>query len=148
VVSLPILWQRLVSPEGKTCDRCDATYQAMQRAFSTLKETLRPLGIEPIVETRAIDEQAFKANPSESNRIWVAGRPMEEWLGARVGSSRCCSVCGDSECRTVEVAGATFEAIPEKLFLKAALIASAQLLDPTTEGPLPGGEHQCCEAQS
>jgi hypothetical protein len=73
---------------------------------------------------------------------------MEEWLGARVGSSRCCSVCGDSECRTVEVAGTTFEAIPERLFLKAALIASAQLLDPTTEGPLPGGRPQCCEAQS
>lgn len=70
---------------------------------------------------------------------------MEEWLGARVGSSRCCSVCGDSECRTVEVAGATFEAIPEKLFLKAALLASAQLLDSTTEGPSPEGEHQCCE---
>ena len=145
MVSLPIVWQRLVSPDGKTCDRCDATYQAMQQAFSALKETLRPLGIAPTLETRAIDEQAFKADPSESNRIWIAGRPMEEWLGARVGSSRCCSVCGDSECRTVEVAGTTFEAIPEKLFLKAALIASAQLLDPTMERPLPGGEHQCCE---
>jgi len=70
---------------------------------------------------------------------------MEEWLGARVGSSRCCSVCGDSECRTVEVAGTTFEAIPEKLFLKAALIASAQLVNPTTEGPSREGEHRCCE---
>ena len=38
-----------------------------------------------------------------------------------------------------------FEAIPEKLFLKAALIASAQLLNPTTEGSLREGEHQCCE---
>lgn len=145
MISLPIVWQRLVSPDGKTCDRCDATHQAMQRAFSTLKETLRPLGIEPIVETRTIDERSFKANPSESNRIWIAGRSMEEWLGAKVGSSRCCSVCGDSECRTLEVAGATFEAIPERLFLKAALIASARLLDPTTEGPSHMGERRCCE---
>lgn len=148
MITLPIVWQRLVSSDGRTCDRCDVTNQAIQRAFSTLKETLRPLGIKPTLETREIDERSFKANPSESNRIWIAGRPMEEWLGARVGSSRCCSVCGDSECRTVEVAGATFEAIPEKLFLKAALLASAQLLDSTMEGPLPGGEHQCCEAQS
>jgi hypothetical protein len=105
---------------------------------------LRPLGIEPTFETRAIGERSFKANPSESNRIWIAGRPMEEWLGAKVGSSRCCSVCGDSECRTVEVAGTTFEAIPEKLFLKAVLIASAQLLNPKPEGPSRQDEHQCC----
>lgn len=144
MISLPIIWQRLVSSDGKTCDRCDATHQAIQRAFNTLKETLRPLGIEPILETRVIEERSFKADPSESNRIWIAGRPMEKWLGAKVGSSRCCSVCGDAECRTVEVVGTTFEAIPEKLFLKAALIASAHVLDPTTEGPLREGE-RCCE---
>jgi len=144
VISLPIIWQRLVSAEGKTCDRCDATHQAIERAVGTLKETLRPLGIEPTLETRAIDERSFKTDPSESNRIWIAGRPLEEWLGARVGSSRCCSVCGESECRTVEVVGATFEAIPEKLLLKAALIASAHVLDPATEEPL-GESAGCCE---
>lgn len=133
--SLPIIWQRLVTSDGKTCDRCNATYQEMQRAVSRLKKALRPLGIEPTLEIREIDEKSFKANPSESNRIWIAGRPMEEWLGARVGSSRCCSVCGESECRTVEVGGTTFEAIPEKLFLKAALVASSQLLDLTPEAP-------------
>lgn len=134
--SLPIVWQRLVSSDGKTCDRCNATYQEIQRAVSKLKEALRPLGIEPSLEIREIGEKSFKATPSESNRIWIAGRPMEEWLGATVGSSRCCSVCGDSECRTVEVEGTRFEAIPEKLFLKAALIASSQLLDLTPEAPL------------
>lgn len=127
--SLPIIWQRLVSSDGKTCDRCNATHQEMQRAVTKLKEALRPLGIEPTLEIREIDEKSFKANPSESNRIWIAGRPMEEWLGASVGRSRCCSVCGTSECRTVEVGGTTFEAIPEKLFLRAALVASSQLLD-------------------
>jgi hypothetical protein len=106
---------------------------------------LHPLGIEPILEIRAIDERSFRVNPSESNRVWIAGKPMEEWLGASVGSSRCCSVCGESDCRTVEVAGTTFEAIPEKLFLKAALIASAQLLNPTAEGPSRQDEHQCCD---
>lgn len=134
--SLPIVWQRLVNLDGTTCDRCNATYQEIQRTVSKLKEALRPLGIEPSLEIREIGEISFKATPSESNRIWIAGRPMEEWLGATVGSSRCCSVCGDSECRTVEVGGTRFEAIPEKLFLKAALIASSQLLDLTPEAPL------------
>jgi len=125
---LPILWQRLVSAEGKTCDRCGATYQEMERAIAKLRQSLRPLDIEPRLEIREMDERSFKANPSESNRIWVAGRPMEDWLGARVGSSPCCSVCGTSECRTVEVEGTTFETIPEKLFLRASLVAASQLL--------------------
>ena len=112
-----------------TCDRCDATHQEMQQAVSKLREALRPLGIEPILETREIDEKSFKANPSESNRIWIAGKPMEEWLGARVGSSHCCSACGESECRTIEVGGVTFETIPEQLFLKAALVAASHVLN-------------------
>ena len=132
---LPIVWQRLVSPEGKTCDRCGATYLEIKRAVEQLKSSLRPLGIEPILEIKEIDETSFAANPSESNRIWIAGRPMEDWLGAGVGSSPCCSVCGTSECRTVTVEGTTFEAIPEKLLLKAALIASSQLLG---SGARPG----------
>lgn len=132
--SLPIVWQRLVSSEGKTCDRCGATYLEMQRAVEKLKQSLRPLDIEPTLEIREIGERAFKAKPSESNRIWIAGRAMEEWLGASVGSSPCCSVCGTSECRTVEVEGTTFETIPEKLFLKAALIAASQLIGAGSEG--------------
>ena len=130
---LPILWKRLVSPQGKTCDRCSATYQEMQRAIEKLNQSLRPLGIEPSLEITEIDEKSFKADPSESNRIWIAGRPMEEWLGASVGRSRCCSVCGTSDCRTVEVEGTTFETIPEKLFLKAALVAASQLLSVGSE---------------
>ncbi|MEN6487579.1 MAG: DUF2703 domain-containing protein [Syntrophaceae bacterium] len=125
---LPIIWQRLVNSEGDTCDRCNATYKEMQHAVEKLKQSLQPLGIEPTLEIKEIDEISFKTKPLESNRIWIAGIPMEEWLGASVGSSPCCSVCGTSECRTVEIEGNTFETIPEKLFLKAALIASSRLL--------------------
>jgi anti-sigma factor RsiW len=127
--------ERLVSPEGKTCDRCNTTHQEMQRAVIKLRKALRPLGIEPTLETRVRDAGSFKANPSESNRVWIAGKPMEEWLGANVGSSRCCSICGESECRTVEVGGTVFVAIPEKLFIKAALAAAATLFDTTNDEP-------------
>jgi hypothetical protein len=97
--SLPIRWQRLVGPEGTTCERCGGTYDQMIRAMESLRASLIPLGIEPVVESVAMDEATFKADPSQSNRIWIAGRPMEEWLEARVGSSPCCSVCGDAERR-------------------------------------------------
>lgn len=131
--SLPIVWQRLVTSDGRTCDRCDTTNQEMQRAVAKLAEVLRPLHIQPTLETRTIDEKSFRANPSESNRVWIAGRPMEEWLGGKVGASRCCSVCGESPCRTIEVEGTEFEAIPEYLFLKAALVAASHMLEPTSE---------------
>ncbi|MBS1156659.1 MAG: heavy metal sensor signal transduction histidine kinase [Proteobacteria bacterium] len=129
---LPIVWQRLVSASGTTCPRCNDTGQEIQQALDRLKVALEPLGIEPKLETREISEEAFKAHPAESNRIWIAGKPMEDWLAGSVGSSRCCSVCGDSECRTVEVEGKMFETIPESLVVRAALIAASQMLDPAS----------------
>ncbi len=126
---LPIVWQRLVSADGRTCDRCGATYDEVLRAVELLCEVLRPLGLEPSLETREIDEATFRADPSLSNRIWVNGLAIEEWLGARVGSSPCCSVCGDAECRTVEIGTETFETIPERLLVRAALIAAASMLE-------------------
>jgi hypothetical protein len=125
--SLPILWQRLVS-QGETCERCHATQQEMMRAIETLRASLLPLGLEPVLEIRELDEASFQADPLASNRIWIAGRPMEEWLGAEVGQSPCCSVCGDAACRTLEVQGTTYETIPESLLLRAALVAAASLL--------------------
>lgn len=120
---LPIVWQRLVS-SGETCPRCAGTGAEVQRALQRLRALLLPLGIEPTLETREIDGAAFQANPSESNRIWIAGKPMEEWLHASVGSSPCCSVCGASACRTVAVEGTTYEVVPEELLVKAGLIAA------------------------
>lgn len=132
--TLPISWKRLVS-EGRTCERCGATHSELLNALAKLREALGPLGIEPILEEQVISQASFQADPSESNRVWIAGRPMEEWLGASVGSTPCCSVCGESECRTVEVGGTTFEAIPERLFIKAALVAASMLIDTTEDDP-------------
>lgn len=129
-VQLKIVWQRLVSDEGETCPRCGTTEAAVQQAVDTLIEVLEPLGIEPVLETRALDWAAFEAAPIESNRIWIADRPLEAWLGAEVRGTRCCTVCGDNDCRTIELNGTTFEAIPERLIVKAALAAAASLVRP------------------
>lgn len=120
---LPIVWQRLVL-NGETCPRCAGTGDEVERAYLRLREQLFPLGIEPVLETREIDAATFSANPAESNRIWIAGKPVEEWLDASVGSSPCCAVCGDSACRTVAVNGTSYEVVPEELLVKAGLIAA------------------------
>ncbi len=129
--NLSITWQRLVDESGSTCPRCAGTEQEMQRAVERLRAALEPLGVQPVLETREIAPATFMQQPDQSNRIWIGGRPLEDWLGERTGSSRCCDACGDEECRTLEINGASHEVIPEALVVRAGLIAASQLLDPT-----------------
>lgn len=96
--------------------------------METLRAALKPLDIEPVMEVKEITLVAFAGDPLASNRIWIAGRPMEDWIGASVGSSQCCSVCGDSDCRTVKVGDAEYETVPKEVFIRAALIAATSLL--------------------
>jgi Domain of unknown function (DUF2703) len=135
---LPILWKRLVD-EGATCPRCGSTQRNVVAAIARLEPALRPLGIQPVLETQALDDATFRAAPAESNRIWIGGKPMEEWLGARAGNSPCCEVCGNLPCRTMEVDGQTYEAIPEDLIVEAALIAASRLVGPEAAAP-----SSCC----
>jgi hypothetical protein len=110
-----------------------------------LKDVLRPLDLEPILETVELTQESFNRDPSASNRIWIAGRPLEEWLGARVGRSRCCSVCGKAECRTIEIEETVFETIPEHLILRAALMAAARMIAPVTE--MVSSETELCSCE-
>lgn len=137
---LRITWKRLVK-QGETCQRCGSTQQNVVSAVTKLEAALQPLGIKPVLETLTIDDASFRADPSESNRIWIAGKPMEEWLGAKVGKSPCCTVCGDLPCRTVEVDGSTFETIPEDLIVRATMIAASAAIGPAASPP---SESSCC----
>lgn len=138
---MQILWKRLVK-DGETCIRCGDTGRELEAALAKLAAALQPLGIAPVLETQEIDEAAFKFNPSESNRVWIAGKPVEEWLGADVGMSRCCSVWGDSECRTLQVGGRTYETIPEQQFIKAGLMAASQMVASATSSD-EGAKSSC-----
>jgi hypothetical protein len=141
--TLPITWKRLVK-EGETCPRCGSTQQNVRSAIAKLEAALRPLGIKPELDTQVIDEAAFRADPSQSNSLWMAGKPMEEWLGASVGSSPCCSVCGDLPCRTVQVGDSTYETIPEELIVRAAMVAAAGMIGSAAE---PAPSSSCCSSQ-
>jgi hypothetical protein len=130
---LRILWQRLVDDAGNTCERCSNTQLELHRAVEKLRQVLSPLGLEPILEDKILDAHKFVSDPSQSNRVWINGKALEEWIGGEVGMSPCCTtVCEDAECRTVEVGNDVFEVIPEELIIKAALLAAAELVSPTT----------------
>ena len=81
---------------------------------ATLTEVLRPLNIEPTLETIALDQASFEETPSESNRIWIAGRSLEDWLGAEASESQCRSVCGTNNCRTLEVMAQATKPYPRR----------------------------------
>ena len=127
---MTILWKRLVT-NGETCPRCGDTGRELEVAVNKLKVVLGPLGIEPQLRTEELDEATFKTNSAESNRVWIQGRPLEDWLGADVGMSRCCAACGDSDCRTIEVGGRVYETIPEDQIVKAGLISASLMIGPS-----------------
>ncbi len=124
---LSIIWQRLVTSDGKTCERCGQTYLEMLKAVEILQERLAPVGITPVLRTTMLSESEFKANPAESNRIWIADKPIEEWLEASVGSSPCCDACGEENCRTLAIGNNVYERIPQSLIIEAGMRAAQSL---------------------
>jgi hypothetical protein len=129
--TLKIQWHRLVAA-GQTCPRCGATEKEVEKACRNLEQSLAPLGIKVVLEKQELNPGTFQRDPSQSNRIWIDGRSLEEWLGLKVGQSPCCSTCGDAECRTVETEGQVYETIPADLIIKAGLVAASKLLNPQT----------------
>lgn len=126
--TIQIVWQRLLSWQGQTCDRCAATELALQQAVVTLQQALAPLQMQVEFHAQAMTLEQFNQDPDASNRIWIAGQPLETWLGASADVSPCCSVCGDAQCRTLEYNHQSYEAIPSHLIIKAGLLAAAQRL--------------------
>jgi hypothetical protein len=143
---LTVRWQRLVDG-GQTCDRCGSTEKELQEAVQSLKTSLRGLGIEVVLEKKSLDPAAFAKDVSQSNRIWIGKRTLEEWLGAKTGKSDCgfcySAIGGKVECRTVVIDGQTYESIPAKLIVKAGLLAGADLLEVSSCGPGDCGPRRC-----
>ena len=125
---LTISWQRLVNESGQTCARCTDTGSTVENAYNKLKKSLVELDIKVELKKEVLDFSLFTKDPLQSNRIWIEGKPLEEWIGATVGKSQCCDVCGDSECRTISIDQNTFEIIPEELIIRTGLLAAAELL--------------------
>ena len=127
--TLTIRWQRLVDGQGRTCPRCRSTGDTVSETFQKIGKALAELGIDVELKMEPIDFPMFANDPLQSNRIWIGGRLLEEWLGGTEGWSRCCEVCGEVDCRTISVDDGTYEAIPEHLIVKASLLAAAALFN-------------------
>lgn len=137
---LKISWQRLVSG-GETCPRCGGTEEALEKAVSSLKESLSPLGLKVVLEKKEFSVAEFKESPLQSNMISINNKALENWINGKVGESQCCDVCGPNECRTTTVEEVTYEIIPAELVIKAGLIAASSMVG-SEESKL------CCDDKS
>ena len=125
--SLIIEWQRLLDEDEQTCPRCTSTEREVEKARIELNQMLAPSDIVVAVVKKSISPGTFQKDVSQSNKITISGKTLEEWLGATTGQSKCCETCGDAECRTVEYSGATHEAVPAELIVTAGIAAAADL---------------------
>lgn len=123
---LNISWQRLID-EGDTCPRCGSTEDELDNAVVELKEKLNPMGIDVVVEKKEISLEEFKNNPKISNSIYFNGQLLEDLINAKTGQSKCCGVCGDKECRTVEIQNKSLETIPSEIIVEAGLKVASNL---------------------
>ncbi len=150
--TLQVRWQRLVDAKGQTCDRCGTTEKAAEDGVKKLRRSLKAVGIEVVLEKVAVNSAEFAKEPLESNRIWIADKPIEEWLGATIGKSPCSGPCGVAECRTITADGRTYTAIPSELIVKAGLLAGAQVVSSQPRNPWnpleawSPGPPACCPA--
>ena len=132
---LHVRWQRLADEKGQTCGRCGSTEKAAEDAVRKLRRSLKPIHVDVVLQMISINLAEFSKDPLSSDQIWVADKPIEEWLQAKVGQSPCCGACGDSECRTLTVDGKTYESIPTELIVRAGLLAGAQLNQTGPQNP-------------
>lgn len=124
--NLIITWRRLVE-NAATCPRCGSTEKELAKAVLELSEKLKSQNIEVILKKEELTLAEFQKNPIQSNAITFNGVALEDLLQAKIGTSKCCDVCGDAECRTVEVAGKNHEVISAELIIKAGSIAAGMM---------------------
>lgn len=140
--TLPVVWKRVLDEHSKVCKRCHAIQAEIEDATARLRTALHPLGIDVTFEHKGVSAEHFRQTPAESNRLWVAEKPLETWLGGELGPVQRCTFCGDNQCPTVCVHGGCYEVVPADLIVRAGLLAAAELIGPEPEaGPPPCTGH-------
>lgn len=122
--ALSVEWRRLLV-DGRTCERCGDTGQAVERA---VEQARRELGLDVELSVIALPPERI----DESNLVTVNGVPLEVLLGA-LPMATACDSCGDLTgdahcvCRAIDLNGRVFEALDEELILRGIRAAAKRI---------------------
>ena len=113
--TVEIEWKHL-DKEGNTCIRCADTGKELGKFIGDLRKECRPHGIDILFKETKLTETEIQ----ESNTILINGVKIEHILPQASASTSCCSSCceftgQETYCRTINVAGFTYEVIPGRL---------------------------------
>jgi hypothetical protein len=129
--TLHIEWKHY-EKDGVTCTRCGDTGQTLNQAIQNLRKELASRNIALTFSETILPEQAIP----ESNSISFNGAALETLIPGAKTSENLCRSCSeltgrDTLCRTVEVGGELYEAVPDTLIRQAAFRALG------LESPMP-----------
>jgi hypothetical protein len=144
--TLTLEWQRMIDEEGNVCCGSPGTEEAVSAARERLAKELEDSGIDVVLVRSEFTPEECMGCPERANRVLVAGRGVDFWLGADMSASPCEGFCkqalGDEgSCQNLVYEGETYEVIPAELIVKAGLTAAA---NPATFKQAAGGRGSPC----
>jgi len=118
-MTLTIEWRHF-EKSGQTCDRCASTGKSVKELISKMGNELAEKGIIVTFIETPLSEELM----AQSNLLLFNGIPLETILENAAADENHCASCScltgsDTNCRTVEYEGTSYEEIPEELIRKA-----------------------------
>ena len=78
--TLKIRWKRSVDKDGLTVAAHAGGEKELDLAAGALQQSLKPLGVEVLLEKAAVTPEQLAKNPLNSNRIWMNGAALSSYL--------------------------------------------------------------------
>lgn len=105
--------------EGETCTRCNTTGDNIKAALEAISEDRSRKKIKIDYKETILEADKMP----ESNTVIINGQKIEDILNAKASENYChscsCLAGSDTNCRTIELSGQSYESIPKEMILEA-----------------------------
>ena len=110
---------------GRSCDRCNESRRAIQRAVERVSISLQERGFGVELREHKLDDDRI----DQSNMVIINGHDLVSLLKEREGIFSYCRSCTEitgkpSECRTFIYRSRAYEGVPEDMVVEGILLAA------------------------